>query len=337
MWNLRTLRSKALRSPTLLVAAVVFLSGCPPTCAPQDAPAPAPAAPAPGGGGVAPAPPSPPPAGVQFFEDFSSDQRGRFDWRLQTTNEPPQGSFMGEHDMACNAPTTYRTVHQPSLQWGQQHSNVDVSASELVWWCAPGNDPAKGHMMTGLDTGSVATLSFSPKQTFTNVSKVCWDQNMSNLGEGKWVNVFVVPAAHVAANGGDLAYAAGSGEESTNAVAVPLKLPAGALDFTWLRGTVIAYRHFGGSSFQRSLYEWKSSMPGGMTTDPAPRFTICLDDAANQIVVERPDGATDTYGYDVQIPQGEVRVIFQDASYNPTKHAGSDHALTWHWDNITIQ
>ena len=78
-------------------------------------------------------------------------------------------------------------------------------------------------------------------------------------------------------------------------------------------------------------------MPGGMTTDPAPRFTICLDDAANQIVVERPDGATDTYGYDVQIPQGEVRVIFQDASYNPTKHAGSDHALTWHWDNITIQ
>ena len=54
--------------------------------------------------------------------------------------------------------------------------------------------------MTALDTGSIATLSFSPKQTFNNVTRVCWDQNMNNLGEGKWINVFVVPAADVAAH-----------------------------------------------------------------------------------------------------------------------------------------
>jgi hypothetical protein len=73
-----------------------------------------------------------------------------------------------------------------------------------------------------------------------------------------------------------------------------------------------------------------------MATSSAPRFPTCLDDAANRITIERPDGSTDTYSYDLAFPQGQVRVIFQDASYNPTKHNGSENHLTWHWDNITI-
>ena len=35
-------------------------------------------------------------------------------------------------------------------------------------------------------------------------------------------------------------------------------------------------------------------------------------------------------------PTGAVKVIFQDASYNPTKHNGTVDRLSWHWDNISV-
>ncbi len=273
-------------------------------------------------------------AGTQFSESFATDARQRFDWRLQTTNEPPTGDFLGEHDMSmpCGSPTTYRTVHQPALS-ATAHSNVDVTNSELVWWCAPGNDGAKGHMMTALDTLSIATLSFSPKQTFTNVTRVCWDQNMNNLGEGKWVNVYVVPAADVVAHGGDLAYADGVGIPFGG---IPMRLPPGAFDFDWLRGSIHGFKIGADGSYNLVLDQWKSVTPGGMATESASRFTICLDSGAGVVTLERPDGSVDTYPLGARFPTGAVRVIWQDASYNPVKHNGEAHSLTWHWDNIEI-
>jgi hypothetical protein len=360
-WNGAAATIRVDDGPTATVAPTTTRPPAPTTAAPTTTrpPAPTTAAPTttrpPAPTTAAPttvAPTTPPPAGTQFTATFETDERARFDWRLQTTAEPPQGSFLGEHDTSCQGPDTYRTVQQPSLRTGTAYTNVDVTNSELVWFCAPGNDSAKGHMMTAIDTGSIATLSFSPKQVFNNVRQVCWDMNMNNLGEGKWVNVFVVPASDVAAHGGDLAYAAASGEEGAGTAAVPQKLPAGAFDFTWLRGTVMVYRHGGGTSHSKTFEQWMSQDPTdtngngaidpadrptrGIATSSAPRFTTCLDDAANRITVERPDGSTDTYSYDLAFPQGQVRVIFQDASYNPTKHNGFENHLTWHWDNITV-
>jgi hypothetical protein len=280
---------------------------------------------------------------VQFFAGFDQDERARFDWRLQTSAEPPQNSFQGEHDMSCNGPDTYRTVSQIPLTWGQLHSNVDASNSQMVWFCAPGGDVAKGHMMTAVNTESVATLSFTPKQTFNNVTKVCWDQNMNNLGEGKWINVFVVPAG---AYSGDPAYSAASGEENTPG-AIPQHPPAGTVDFTWLRGTVRSDTWNGGTNYTKGLLGsgtgdagWLSN-DDGMDPSPAPRFTICLDSAHDQVTIERPGhirgaGYTQTLPLNATFPTGPVRVIWQDASYNPVKHAGNAEHLTWHWDNITI-
>jgi len=172
---------------------------------------------------------------------------------------------------------------------------------------------------------------------------------MNNLGEGKWLNVFIVPnAAHVA-GGGDLAYEAASGLAFGG---IPQMLPPGSVDFTWLRGSISSNKVQPDGTYQLQLDQWMSINPTdtdgngiinkndapthGMATDPAPRFTICLDDAANQVTIERPDGTTDTYPYTVEFPTGDVRVIFQDASYNPTKHEGSESHLTWHWDNILV-
>src|SRR4051794_2162856 len=47
-----------------------------------------------------------------------------------------KNAWHGDHNMACEAPTTSRDVHV---------ENHD----EYFWWCAPGNDARKGHLMTG--------------------------------------------------------------------------------------------------------------------------------------------------------------------------------------------
>ena len=259
-----------------------------------------------------------------FFEDFTTTAgKSRFDYQLHTSmNGGPTSitsTFMGEHDHNCNGPTTYRPI-----TGGQAAPTfIDVSNSELIWHCAPGNDPAKGHLMTALDTTDIATLSFSPKQTFNNVTRVCWDQNMNNLGEGKWVNIFIVPANDITRYSGNLNYAAATGLAFGG---ITQLLPPNAYDFTWLRGTTFV----NGTEMM-----WASNDHGIAPTSP-PRFQICLQNSGQQLVIRRPDGTTDTINTGRSFPTGPAKVIFQDASYNPTKHNGSESALTWHWDNITV-
>ena len=49
--------------------------------------------------------------------------------------------------------------------------------------------------MSGLNTSGYSLVSFSPKQSFTNVREVCWDMSLADLGGGKWANVVLVPEA----------------------------------------------------------------------------------------------------------------------------------------------
>ena len=262
---------------------------------------------------------------VLFGEDFTNPSgQNRFDYQLHTSMNGAQATtisstFIGEHNRDCQGPDTFRTING-----GQAAATfIDVSNSDLIWYCAPGNDTAKGHMMTALDTTDIATLSFSPKQTFNNVGRVCWDQNMNDLGEGKWVNIFVVPASDVARYGGNLNYAAATGLAFGG---ITQLLPNNAYDFTWLRGTTFV---------NGAEVMWASNSRGIATSSP-PRFQICLQNSGRTLVVRRPDGSTDTLSTGTSFPTGEVKVIFQDASYNPTKHNGTENHLTWHWDNFII-
>ena len=95
---------------------------------------------------------------------------------------PHAEEWSGDHNHVCEAPTTARTVHV-------------ANRSEMLWHCAPGGDPAKGHLMTSMNTTGYGILSFSPNRTFTNVGRVCWDINATDLGGGKWTNVILVPEA----------------------------------------------------------------------------------------------------------------------------------------------
>ncbi len=62
-----------------------------------------------------------------------------------------------------------------------------------------------------------------------------------------------------------------------------------------------------------------------------------LGNGSMRVTVERPSGRTDTWVRDGGFPDGQVRVMFQDGSYNPSKHnAPPGNPLTWHWDNIAV-
>src|SRR5689334_4957777 len=91
--------------------------------------------------------------GVQFQATFDTpaDFYDRFDYGYSGINPWDYAGtdaildFHGDHDASCGPPTTSRDIafegDRAKLDW-----------SQLFWHCAPGGDPAKGHLMTGVDT-----------------------------------------------------------------------------------------------------------------------------------------------------------------------------------------
>jgi hypothetical protein len=243
----------------------------------------------------------------------------------------------------------------------------NIGFDQLFWHCAPGGDPAKGHMMTAITTIGYNHLWFSPKPEFTGISKVCWDINETFMGGGKWTEVQfvdhadatryptgspmtgpnIVPATARGTGGFDLGYTEpGFRPEATGGSAVGpnnglqprsgnlagLKIVHGSI-FDWWQGqdTVMA-----------TGVGWPGLLPGnngGPITDKAARFTTCIENAPNnqiQITNNRPNGAP-TYLIPGQIPQDARRVVFHDAEYDGPKRDGyNPTVLTWHWDNIQV-
>ena len=123
----------------------------------------------------------------------ADDFYGRFDYGYSGLNPLVTApgvitQFHGDHNMNCEGPTTLRDV-----AFGGTAASLDFS--QLFWHCAPGGDPAKGHLMTAVDKIGYNIAWFSPKPTFTAVSKVCWDINETQLSSGEWTQVLFVGAA----------------------------------------------------------------------------------------------------------------------------------------------
>ena len=96
------------------------------------------------------------------------------------------------------------------MAFGGTAASLDFS--QLFWHCAPGGDPAKGHLMTAVDTIGYNIAWFSPKPTFTAVSKVCWDINETQESSRKWTQVLFVGAADaVRYPAGTVTYPGGGG------------------------------------------------------------------------------------------------------------------------------
>jgi hypothetical protein len=222
----------------------------------------------------------------------------------------------GDHDMSCGNPN----------QTKRDLDVADGDTSKFFYQCLPGGNPAAGHVMSAFDTTGYAIMSFSPKQTFTDVNRICFDVNATDEGGGKWTDLTVVSADLYRQHAPRLDYVVEDFDQGD----FNLKgLPAwGIKDF---RGT------------QHQIVNGNVTFSDGeahVTDDRAPRYTHCVENRAGggaTLTVERPEGGISTFVLPEAIPSGEVKVIFQDVMYNPPKRAGYDAShVTWHWDNIEI-
>jgi hypothetical protein len=277
-----------------------------------------------------------PSGSFQFSEDFANPQAfyDRFDHQYDGDKAGSDiTEWPGDHDMSCGDPNaTKRTIHV-----------TDTDRDAAFYPCLPGGDPAKGHVMTSVNTAGYVIAWFSPKQAFANVHKVCWDQSIQDLGGGKWTQVLFLTQAEVARVNGALGFTSpefsdpgGTGTDSGKA-AHGVKIEGGGMT-SWSQigewnlykaGTV--QRPFGGDV--------------GVTADKAPRYKQCITDNENGTLTAVRSGPKGSVTSTVQgeIPNEPIRVVFEDDNYNPDKHNNAagvplngGQGYTWHWDNIQI-
>ena len=262
-------------------------------------------------------------------------------------------TYHGDHDLACNGPTTFRDI----LLSGPGGTGA-MDFSEAFWYCAPGSDPSKGHVMTGITTTGYNHVWFSPKPEFTAITKVCYDINETFMGEGKWTELQFInhadavryPTGTVTAGGAavargtggfDLGYTApefqppsapNNGLVSPNNDTAGLRVNIGSIFGWWQNGAYVAQG-----------VGWPGLLPGsngGPITDKAARYTTCVENVGSsqlQVTNARPDGIQTYVINGAHIPQDARRVVFHDAEYNGPKRAGYDaNVLTWHWDNVKV-
>jgi hypothetical protein len=200
--------------------------------------------------------------------------------------------------------------------------------------------------MSAVNTAGYNIAWFSPKQWFEDVRRVCWDQNITDLGGGKWTQVVLVSEDEVEAFGGDLGVA-GPGFQENGAPTTGI-IPS---DLSPESGVGGAKMMLGGFEIWRGgvvtgAQDWWT-IGGQVGTqgfpDKAARFKHCMEDHEDGTVTisqARPDGQTYTQDVAGDLPDGRVRVVFQDDNYDPDKHGGTstpgDPRYTWHWDNIEI-
>jgi hypothetical protein len=274
-------------------------------------------------------------AASEFYEPFeTAASLDRFDFALHNPvpfNEPIR-TWPGDHDASCGPPTTSRTIHMPGNRTpgdGKIYVAGRASVGDTLYWCAPGGDPAKAHMMTSFLTIDYAQIQFSPKGYYNNVRRVCWDQNMTDLGIRKWTQLVVVPQNIFEANGKRMDY-------------VTPRLDAGPASFgTKLPNNVFLMEVLGGSTNVHWNGGDYNDFHGFLTADKARRFTTCVTDQNNgtvKIELER-ESSVETRFLTGAFPDGPVKVIFQDDTYNALKSPPSlnvPNPFTWHWDNILV-
>lgn len=230
--------------------------------------------------------------------------------------------FSGDHDMSCGGPASQREIHaHPEIDG----ANTDLEKSELFWWCAPGGDAAKGHVMTGMgDIDGYSIIAFSPDQMFTDAERVCWDVNLTDLGPRKWTSVGVIPEKAYQDNDRRLDYVSPGTREIDETV---LDIPDGSFMY---RNDDHAFRLF---NPEEVLVDGEQFS----TSDKAYRYEHCLVDNGDGTVTmsqERDGGVVHRKTVDGSFPD-EARVIFMDDNYTPDKD-GLPAGYTWHWDNIIV-
>lgn len=311
---------------------------------------------------VAPTTTTPSP-GLLFSEDFTDpaafQSRFDYDW----AGALHAGSAWGgdkngwpmDHDMSCGNPNT--TSHNVFIGGGNNAHGEDSPASDTAaafMACLPGGNPASGHLMTSMNTEGYTQLWFSPKPLFNDVRKVCFDNNLTFLGNGQWFQLVFLTAAEAARK----PVVDGVTIDTMALGYTSPAFPAGGGPSTF-QGTAGAGVRFlvnnpgNGQAHNLAIQAWSESQfqgngvtAGPATTDKAPRYQICTTDNGNgtlTVVNGSPDGTVHTNIIPGSIPDGQIRVVLEHDEYNPDKHHGdqeiatnSGEGYTYHWDNLLV-
>jgi hypothetical protein len=231
--------------------------------------------------------------------------------------------------MSCGAPTTHREVHP------------DVH-NENFWWCAPGGADT-GHVMAGMNVTGYSISGFTPRQAFANIRSVCWTQNLTDLGGGKWMVISIVPASVVTSHSNTNPRAAQEGEGPYRLDYTLPEFDADNApgDFNLQQQQRLQLKIF---KFSRTMHNRLGSFSTGgaadfatdggfVATDVALRYPLCLTEDANGLIVLSENGQTWQTG--MRFPDVASYVIWADDTYDADKHEGNGR-YTWHLDNISI-
>lgn len=277
------------------------------------------------------------PGGAQFVSTFDTQaSMSSFRWELADGRsfDSQQGlTWRGDHDTSCSTPDTTRTLSGPNDGQPYQIPMVfNPVQTGQAYWCPNGG----GHMMTSFNTGGYSHLDFMPNQILSNVNEICWDVNATDLGHRKWLQVAIVPEAEFQTNGGGLFYIhPGFGGPGGPAESWSLPVRNGTALLSFTLGNIEAFGSVSGAN--SALFDGNA--------DKMARLVNCITDTGSGVRVTQavPGGGTRVTNLQGGLPNGQVRVIFQDASYNPDKAVQESsgpavsNAYTWHWDNIVIR
>jgi hypothetical protein len=293
---------------------------------------------------------------VLFFEDFadpaSMDRFGSVAWHRGNlggaTTHGDHAPVAGNDPDACTNPFTTRALPKYA---DDLHGFDPVH----VYRCAPGDDPAKGHVMTvaGEQSGYDFTAMWTA-EPLSNVTEVRWDGNITDNGDRNWPEVAVVPAENwnplqppcaitfipcfTTAEGG-------AGDEFGAMGHADL----GSVGMSWfnVRPLIIsplgenAEDWFFRNDWTGSIYDVMEAQHQAFSS-PAPRFTHVLRDNGDGTISFLIDTETAEYGvYELttagSFPEGDVVVAFKAHDYTSHKDATRLYdTFTWHWDNIEI-
>ena len=252
----------------------------------------------------------------QFVETFTGNTGlDRFNTGIYHRDEFVMATtqWTGDHDLNCGSPDTQRTISRSN-------------PSDSFYMC-------KDHLMTSIgDTAGYSLGWFTPRQTFTGVTKVSWDVNITDLGARQWWEVNIVPASF------------NSGVASCPQCAVQDFVKTAAMLPGYPRGSVVVGNGAYGKDINvstdgvnRNVAQYQSTCmfdPEACASKTIRRTFSITDNRNGTITVNY--GGFKTFTVPGSFPAGGFNVVFKDHNYTPDKD-GVPVGHTWHWDNIIIQ
>ncbi|MEM8876176.1 MAG: hypothetical protein AAGD32_18170 [Planctomycetota bacterium] len=236
---------------------------------------------------------------------------------------------------------------------------------EFIYRCLPGGNPDPAHqMLTAPDTAGYVFVAVSPNQVFLDVERVEFEINMTNAGSRNFWELAFIPADQAFVDGmpciPDLPCNANHNYDDLGAVGFGTHNGAGTgllmADADNPNGIQANRRNAttlpNGDTYYPTCTADEYCAPARVhedTTSIRDRYGVIIerrDDGSTWFGIEQTDGTWAWVDYDLEWPDGPVRLVLKAHGYTNTKSgqgpefngnlSPSIGTFTWHWDDLDI-